>query len=79
MGTFDGENPALNDVLIKYTYYGDADLSGKVDGTDYGKIDNGFVHALSGWINGDFDYNNTVDGSDYSLIDNSFNLQGSPL
>ncbi len=76
LGLFDGQNPALNDVLVKYTYFGDADLSGKVDGQDYTKIDNGFSHpALKGWFNGDFNYDGVVDGSDYSLIDNAFNLQ----
>ena len=27
---------------MKYTYFGDADLNGKIDGTDYSKIDAGF-------------------------------------
>ncbi len=76
LGLFDGQNPSLTDVLVKYTYFGDADLSGKVDGSDYAKIDNGFTHpALKGWFNGDFNYDGVVDGSDYSLIDNAFNMQ----
>ncbi len=75
LGLFDGQNPGVGDVLIKYTYFGDADLSGKVDGSDYAKIDNGFVHNLTGWFNGDFNYDGVVDGSDYSLIDNAFNMQ----
>ena len=29
----------MNDVLVKYTYYGDANLDGKVDGSDYSRID----------------------------------------
>ncbi len=78
-GLFDGQNPGANDVLIKYTYYGDADLTGKIDGTDYGKIDNGFNSHLTGWFNGDFDYTSQIDGSDYSLIDNTFNMQGPQL
>ncbi len=80
LGLFDGQNPAITDILVKYTYYGDADLSGTVDGTDYAKIDNGFTHpALKGWFNGDFNYDGVVDGSDYSLIDNAFNMQGPSL
>ncbi len=81
LGLFDGQSPAVDDVLIRYTFWGDADLSGKVDGTDYGKIDNAFNHpAFTGWFNGDFNYDNTVDGSDYSLIDNAFNNQSiSPI
>ncbi len=78
-GLFYGQNPGSNDVLVKYTYYGDADLNGHIDGTDYAKIDNGFAHGLTGWFNGDFNYDGVVDGSDYSLIDNAFNMQGTPL
>ena len=76
---FDGTAPAATDVLVKYTYFGDANLDGKVDGQDYGLIDNGFNQALTGWFNGDFNYDGKVDGSDYTLIDNAFNSQGAPL
>jgi len=42
-------------VLIKFTYYGDADFNGKIDSNDYSHIDFGFNHAGStGWANGDF-------------------------
>jgi hypothetical protein len=61
---------------VKYTYYGDANLDGQVDGSDYTKIDNGFNNHLTGWLNGDFNYDSAVDGSDYTLIDNAFNQQG---
>jgi hypothetical protein len=82
LSSFDGGSVSPADVLVKYTYYGDADLSGKVDGTDYSMIDVGFNSqtsgtSLSGWQNGDFNYDGKIDGSDYSLIDNAFNLQGS--
>ena len=76
---FDGVPTASTDVLVKYTYYGDADLSGKVDGSDYSRIDNGFTGQLTGWFNGDFNYDNAIDGTDYALIDNSFNTQGASL
>jgi hypothetical protein len=76
---FDGQGVSVADVLVKYTYYGDADLSGKVDGTDYSLIDHGFNAHSTGWSNGDFNYDGKIDGSDYSLIDNAFNLQSSPL
>jgi hypothetical protein len=74
-GPFDGQDAAAGDVLVKYTYYGDADLSGAVDGADYSLIDNGFNAGLTGWVNGDFNYSNSVDGADYALIDNTFNSQ----
>jgi hypothetical protein len=74
--TFDGQSAVSNDVLIKYTYIGDANLDGQVDGSDYTKIDLGFTNHLTGWLNGDFNYDGKIDGSDYSLIDNAFNRQG---
>ena len=79
--TFDGVTPALNDLLVKYTYYGDANLDGKVDSSDYSRIDANFAAGgtLSGWYNGDFNYDGVVNGSDYTLIDNAFNSQGAHL
>jgi autotransporter-associated beta strand protein len=69
----DGVNTTSSDVLVMYTYYGDADLNGTVNGADYQQIDMGFGLHLTGWSNGDFNYDGVVDGSDYSLIDNTFN------
>jgi lysophospholipase L1-like esterase len=79
LGLFEGTSPANNDVLVSYTYYGDANLDGKVDGSDYSLIDNGYINHLTGWYNGDFNYDGVVDGSDYTLIDNAFNTQGAAL
>jgi subtilase family serine protease len=76
---FDGASPLTTDILIKFTYYGDTDLNGKIDGSDYSRIDNGYLTSATGWANGDFNYDNHVDGSDYSLIDNAFNTQGNTL
>ena len=63
---------------MKYTYYGDANLDGKVDGSDYSRIDASFLAEqtgpnVTGWYNGDFNYDGVVNGSDYTLIDNAFN------
>jgi hypothetical protein len=71
--TFDSINSGANDVLVKYTYYGDADLSGAVNGADYQQIDSGFGMHSTGWMKGDFNYDGIVDGTDYSLIDNTVN------
>jgi hypothetical protein len=74
--TFGGQSADANAILIRYTYYGDANLSGKVDSADYAAIDNGYLQHLFGWANGDFNYDGVVNGSDYTLIDNAFNMQG---
>jgi hypothetical protein len=78
-GTFEGAPVSAGDVLLKYTYYGDATLDGKVDGSDYSRIDNGYLTHATGWNNGDFNYDNVIDGSDYTLIDNAFNAQGGAI
>jgi hypothetical protein len=72
-GTIAGIHLAPNDILIRYTTYGDADLNGTVNFDDYVRTDNGFNQGLSGWVNGDFDYSGDVDFDDYVLIDLGFN------
>jgi len=64
---------------VKYTYFGDADLSGSIDATDYSLIDNGYVNSLSGWIHGDFDFSGVIDATDYALIDNAYVNQSGAL
>ncbi len=78
---FDGYSPAAGDVLVKYTWFGDANLDGKVDGSDYSLIDAGYAShgGLTGWYHGDFNYDGVIDGSDYSLIDNAYNNQTANL
>jgi autotransporter-associated beta strand protein len=76
---------ATTDVLVKYTYFGDADLNGVVDNTtDYDLWSNGFTNpslaATNGWLYGDFDFSGTVDNTtDYDLWSTGFVHQGSPL
>jgi prepilin-type processing-associated H-X9-DG protein len=74
-----GLSLTTTDVLVMYTYYGDANLDGRVDGSDYSLIDNGYLDHLTGWQNGDFNYDGIINGSDYTLIDNAFNQQGAEL
>jgi autotransporter-associated beta strand protein len=79
--TFDGQSVNDGDVLVKYTYYGDALLTGSVTALDYAQIDNAYnvdkttPGALTGWYNGDFNYDGVINGDDYTLIDNAFNSQ----
>ena len=75
---FDGASVAVGDVLVRATYFGDANLDGVVDAADYTRIDAGFLTHLTGWFNGDFNYDGVVDASDYTLIDNAFNFQSAP-
>jgi hypothetical protein len=66
-------NLAGTEILVKYTYFGDADLDGTVTAGDYILIDSGFsTPGASGWVNGDFDYDGAVTAADYILIDSGF-------
>jgi autotransporter-associated beta strand protein len=85
-GSFENQPVVDSDVLAKLTYYGDTDLSGQVDGSDYSRIDYAYVNnqsasasQLTGWFNGDFNYDGVIDGSDYTLIDNAFNSQSTVI
>ncbi len=73
-------NPTSS-TLIKFTWFGDSNLDGVVDGSDYALIDTGFTSGgtLSGWVFGDYDYSGVVDASDYALIDTGFISQTGAL
>jgi autotransporter-associated beta strand protein len=63
-----GVSVGPTDVLVKYTYYGDADLDGDVDGNDVGAWAVNFTgsggSSTKTWIQGDWDYDGDVDGND---------------
>ena len=70
----------VNSVLVMYTYNGDADLNGRIDGDDYHAIDRGFLAGASpAYGHGDFNFDGVVDGGDYMWIDKAFLKQGAPL
>jgi hypothetical protein len=78
--TVSGQTADGTSVVIKYTYAGDANLDGVVDGGDYGVIDNNVqIPGSSGYFNGDFNYDGVIDGGDYGIIDNNIQAQGTPL
>jgi hypothetical protein len=77
--TFDGEALDNDAVLVKYTWYGDADFNGRVNFDDYVRTDAGFNNHRTGWTNGDFDGNGSVNFDDYVLIDLAFNSQSGTL
>jgi hypothetical protein len=59
----------FNEVLAKFTFYGDNDLSGTVDATDYGLFLQGKNGGGTGWAFGDYDYSGgRPDATDYGLL-----------
>jgi len=77
---FAGQTITGASTIAMYTYAGDANLDGTIDGGDYGIIDN-FVQVpgADGYANGDFNYDGVIDGGDYGIIDNNVQAQGAPF
>jgi hypothetical protein len=63
-----GQTITGSDVLVMYTYGGDATLDGKINIDDYVKIDSGIAGAYTGWSNGDFNYDGKVSIDDYITV-----------
>jgi hypothetical protein len=77
---FGGINVSASDVLVMYTYGGDANLDGKINIDDYVRIDSGIAAGLTGWVNGDFNYDGKVNIDDYTtVIDGNIGNQGAPF
>lgn len=60
--------PDFNQVLVKYTYFGDANLDGQVTPSDYAIVD-GNVGLGHDWAGGDLDGDGQVTPADYAQID----------
>jgi autotransporter-associated beta strand protein len=73
----DAGNPAgLNgsQIEILYTLLGDANLDGKVNGTDFNLLATNFNQAVTnGWDEGDFNYDGKVNSNDFVLLAANFN------
>jgi hypothetical protein len=77
---FGGQTYTGASTLAMYTYAGDANLDGLIDGGDYGIIDNNVqIAGADGYYNGDFNYDGVIDGGDYGVIDNNIQAQGAPF
>jgi len=76
------DNLTSADTLVRYTYYGDADLNGEVTLDDYNQwlfaFQNPGVQPID-WLNGDFDYNGEITLDDYNQWLSVFQNNGAPL
>jgi autotransporter-associated beta strand protein len=67
-------NLASGQIELKYTLLGDANLDGKVNGTDFNLMATNFNQAVTaGWDKGDFNYDGKVNGNDFVLLADNFN------
>src|SRR4029078_9835607 len=77
--TWNGQTVTGTDTLVMYTYAGDANLDGKINVDDYGRIDLNIQLGTTGWYNGDFNYDGKINVDDYGIIDFNVGIQGPPL
>ena len=76
--TFAGQTVLGSDTLVMATWGGDANLDGKINIDDYGRIDGnvGQSGSVFGWDKGDFNYDGKINIDDYGIIDGNINRQG---
>jgi hypothetical protein len=67
------------DVLVRYTYAGDADLSGATSVDDFTLFLHGYQGGGTSWVAGDFDYGGGVTLDDFTLFLAGYQKQGPPL
>src|SRR6185503_17777449 len=77
--TWAGQVVTGSDTLLMYTYGGDANLDGKINVDDYGRIDFNVNLGVGGWYNGDFNYDGKINVDDYGIIDFNVGIQGAPF
>jgi hypothetical protein len=74
-----GQTVTGSQTLVMYTYAGDANLDGKLNVDDYGRVDANIGVGTAGWYNGDFNYDGKVNVDDYGIIDSNIGIQGPPI
>ena len=67
-----GVSQTANSVIVRYTFAGDAHLTGGIDGDDFFAIDSGYASQARGYANGDFNYSGAIDADDYFAIDSNY-------
>jgi hypothetical protein len=70
-------NLASGEIEVAYTLYGDANLDGVVNGSDFSIVAANFGLGVTNWDQGNFNYGDSVNGSDFSLLAANFGLGAS--
>jgi fibronectin-binding autotransporter adhesin len=73
------DTPAGTETLVKYTYYGDSDLSGVTTLDDFTLFLNGYQNSGATWFLGDYDYSGSVTLDDFNLFLAAYQQQGGAL
>jgi hypothetical protein len=85
ISTFDGVAVSAADIIVKFTYWGDANLDGKVTSLDQSILGANWQSTNEDWAHGNFDYTlGTVDSTDSVIMAHNWQAgtggsYGSPL
>ena len=66
-------------VLLRYTAYGDADLSGNVNLTDFNRLATNFGQTNRRWSQGDFNYDGNANLIDFNRLAANFGTSVAPI
>jgi hypothetical protein len=64
-------------IIVKHTYYGDANLDGVVNLRDFNKLAANFGAGDRFWVDGDFNYDKLVNLRDFNLLAANFGIAAS--
>jgi hypothetical protein len=73
---FQGQRVDDTAILVRFTYAGDANLDGKINIDDYGRIDSSFASGPINYSHGDFNFDKKHTIDDYGIIDANAGLAG---
>jgi hypothetical protein len=71
---FDGQIVSGSDVLVRYTYSGDANFDGVVNALDFNALASNFGGTGMQWAHADFNYDGLTNTLDFNSIASNFNL-----
>lgn len=76
--TFSGQPVDDTAVLLKYTFYGDANLTGDVTLSDFNRLATNFGLSPRRWVHADFNFDGSVLLSDFNRLATNFGHTGLP-
>jgi hypothetical protein len=74
--SFEGVSVDNTAVVMKYTFYGDANLTGNVNLQDFNRLAANFGASPRRWVHGNFDFDNDVDLPDFNRLAAHFGASG---
>ena len=72
INSFLGQSVGATDVVVRYTFNGDANLDGTVSTSDFVRLVNGFAHPNAFWSDGDFNFDGVVNALDFNALASNF-------